>query len=56
MKSIEMNIEFTAIAQEKTVNFDISDQQETTEKEIWKRKEEARNAIPNDPPVLTESF
>ena len=28
---------------------------ETTEKELWKRKVEARNAIPNDPPVITVS-
>ena len=50
-----MNIESTGIAQEETVFFDPTDQQETTEKELWKRKEEAQNAIPNDPPVITVS-
>ena len=50
-----MNIESTGIAQEEQVFFDPTDQQETTEKELWKRKEEARNAIPNDPPVITMS-
>ena len=35
--------------------FDPTDEQETTEKELWTRKEEARNAIPNDPPVITVS-
>ena len=52
---IEVNIESTGIAQEETVFFDPADQQETREKELWKRKEEARNAIPNDPPVITVS-
>ena len=32
-----------------------TDEQETTEKELWKRKEEARNAKPNDPSVITVS-
>ena len=50
-----MNIESTGIAQEEQVFFDPTDQPETTEKELWKRKEEARNAIPNDPPVITVS-
>ena len=50
-----MNIESTGIAQEELVFFDTTDQQETTEKELWKRKEEARNAIPTDPPVTTVS-
>ena len=54
-KQIIVNIESTGIAQEETVFFDPTDQQETTEKELWKRKEEARNAIPNDPPVITVS-
>ena len=54
-KPIEANIESTGIAQEETVFFDPTDQPETTEKELWKRKEEARNAIPNDPPVITVS-
>ena len=52
-KPIEVNIESTGIAQEETVFFDPTDPQETTEKELWKRKEEAQNAIPNDPPVIT---
>ena len=54
-KPIEGNIESTGIAQEEPVFFDTTDQQETTEKKLWKRKEEARNAIPNDPPVITVS-
>ena len=54
-KPIEVNIESTGIAQEETVFFDPTDQLKTTEKELWKRKEEARNAIPNDPPVITVS-
>ena len=54
-KPIEVNIESTGIAQEETVFLDPTNQQETTEKELWKRKEEARNAIPNDPPVITVS-
>ena len=52
---IEVNIESTGIAQEETVFFDPTDRQETTEKELWKRKEEVRNAIPNDPTVITVS-
>ena len=54
-KSIEVNFESTGIAQEEPVFFDTTDQKDTTEKEFWKRKEEARNAIPNDPPVVTMS-
>ena len=54
-KPIELNIESTGIAQEKPVFFDITDQQETTEKELSTRKEETRNAIPKDPPVITVS-
>ena len=54
-KSIDVNIEPTGIAQEEPVFFDTTDQQETTEKELWKYKEAARNAIPNDPPVITVS-
>ena len=50
-----MNIESTGIGQEEPVFFDTTDQQELTEKELWERKEEARNAIPNDPPVITVS-
>ena len=54
-KPIEVNIESTGIAQEEEVFFDPTDQQETTENELWKRKEEVRNAIPNEPPVITVS-
>ena len=39
-KLIEVNIESTGIAQEEPVFSDPTDHQETTEKEIWKRKEE----------------
>ena len=53
---IEVDIESAAIAQEKPVFFDTTDQQETTEKELRKRKEEAANAILSDPPVLTVSW
>ena len=52
---IEVNIESTGIAQEEPVFVDTTDQEQTTEKQLWKRKEEARNAIPNDPPVITVS-
>ena len=55
IKPIEVNIESTGIAQEEQVFFDPTDQQETTEKELWKRKEEVRNTIPNDPRVITVS-
>ena len=54
-KQIEVNIESTGIAQGEPVFFDTTDQQETTEKELWIQTEEARNAIPNDPPVITVS-
>ena len=54
-KPIEVNIESTGITQEETVLLDPTDQLKTTEKELWKRIEEARNAIPNDPPVITVS-
>ena len=54
-KPIEVNIESTGIAQEGPVFLDTTEQQDTTEKELWKRKEEARNAIPNDPPVIPVS-
>ena len=54
-KPIEVNIESTGIAQEESVFFDTTDQKESTEKELRKRKEEARNAIPTDPPVITVS-
>ena len=52
---IEVNIESTGIGQEETVFFDPTDQQETTEKDLWKRKDEARSAIPNDLPGITVS-
>ena len=54
-KPIKVNIEPTGIAQEEPVFFDTTDQKETTEKEFWKRKKEARNAIPNDQPVIIVS-
>ena len=54
-KPIEVNIESTGIAQEEPVFFDTTDQEQTTEKELWTRKEQARNAIPNGPPVITVS-
>ena len=54
-KPIEVNIESTGIEQEKPVFFDTTDQQETTEKELRSRKEEARKPIPHDPPVITVS-
>ena len=54
-KPIEVKIESAGIAQEEPVFFDPTDQQETAEKEIWTREEEAQNAIPNDPPNITVS-
>ena len=51
-----MNINSTGIVREEPFFFDTTDQQETTEKELWKGKEEARNAIPNAiPSVITVS-
>ena len=50
-----MNLECRGIAQEKPVFFDTTYRYETTEKDIWKRKEDTRSAIPNDPPVITVS-
>ena len=50
-----MNIESTGIVKEGPVFIDTTDQQKTTEKQLWKRKEEARNAITNDAPVATMS-
>ena len=38
IKPIEVNVESTGIAQEESVFFDTTNQQETTEKELWKRK------------------
>ena len=54
-KPIEVNIDSKGIPQEEPDFFEPTDQQGTTEKEIGKHKEEARNAIPNDPPVITVS-
>ena len=54
-KPFEVNIESTGIAQEEPVSFDPTDQQKTTEKELLKRKDEVRNAIPKKPPVITVS-
>ena len=54
-KPIEVNIQSTGIAQEEQVFLDTTDQQQTTEKELWKRKQEVRNTIPTDPPVITVS-
>ena len=44
-----------ALHKEEQVFHDPTDQQATTEKEFWTRKEEVRNAIPNDPPVFKVS-
>ena len=55
VKTIEVKIESTRIVQEEPVFFDTTDQQEAAEKELWKRLEEARIAIPNNPPVITVS-
>ena len=55
-KPIEVNIESTGIAQEEPVFVDTTDQEHTTEKEIWTRMEEERNATPNDSPIITVSF
>ena len=54
-KPIEVNIESTGIAQEQPVFFDTTDQHETTEKELCKLKDKARNTVPNDPAVITVS-
>ena len=54
-KPIAANIESTGIAQEEPDLFDNTDQHETTEKELWKLKDEARKAAPNNPPVITVS-
>ena len=54
-KPIEVNIESTGTAQEEQVFFNPADPQETTEKELWKRREDVRNAITNVAPVITES-
>ena len=59
-KTIEVNIESTGNAQKEPVFFDTTDRNgkvnfDNTEKELWNRKEESRNTIPNDPPVITVS-
>ena len=54
-KPIEVNIEPTGIAQEESVFVDTTDQEQTIEKELWKRQEEAGKAIPNEPLVITVS-
>ena len=54
-KPIEVNIESTGIAQEESIFFDTIDQLETTGRGLWRRKVEARNAIPIDRPVITAS-
>ena len=54
-KPMEVNVESTNTEQEELVFFDPTNQRETTENELWKRKEEVRNAIPTDPPVITLS-
>ena len=53
--STAVNIKSTGIAQEEPDFFHTTDQHDTTEKELWKREEEARNAIPNNPSVITMS-
>ena len=50
-----MNIESTGISQEEQVFHDPRDQQESTGKELWTRKDEARNTIPKEPLVITVS-
>ena len=50
-----MNNESTGFAQEEPVFFDPLDQQEITEKRLWKRKDEVRNVITNSTPVITVS-
>ena len=50
-----MKIESTGIAQQEPVFSDNTDQQETTEKEIWKGKKEAENAIPDNAAVIVVS-
>ena len=54
-KPVKVNIESTGNAQAEAVSFGTNNQQETTEKELWKRKEETRNGITNDPPIITVS-
>ena len=47
-KPIEVNIESTGIVQEETVFFDPTDRQETTEKELWKRKDGYEKPYPTN--------
>ena len=54
-KPIEVSSESNSITQKEPIFFDPTDQQETTEQELWMRKNEARNAILNDPPVIRVS-
>ena len=54
-RPIEVNIESPGIAQEEPVFVDTTNQEQTSEKEIWKRKQGARIAIPIHPPVITVS-
>ena len=54
-KPIEVNVESTGIAQEEPDFFDSTDQHETTEKELRKRKQGTRHAVPTEPPVTTVS-
>ena len=43
-----MNIESTGTAQQEPVFSNTTEQQETTEKKIWTRKEKARYVIPKN--------
>ena len=54
-KPIEVNNDSKGNAREEPVFFDTTDHQETREKELWRGEKEARNAIRNDPPVITVS-
>ena len=53
--TIQVNVESLGIAQGEPVfiDFDTTDQHETIEKELWKRKGEARRDIPTESPVIT---
>ena len=55
-KLIVVNIESTDIAQKELVFIDTTNRHETAGKELWKHKGESRNAISNDPPVITVSW
>ena len=54
-KPIEVNFESRGIAQAEAVVFVSTDQHETTKKELLKREQETRSAIPTEPPVMTVS-